>query len=198
MRAALECFNAHGVEACSIAAICERSQASVGSIYHHFGSKEGLAGALYCEGLRRFQRGYLEALEGAADARQGIGALVRYHLSWVVDNPDWARYLLRTRTDALQPQARQAPATPNEGFYAAMGARFSAQVQAGAIRRLPRSVYVALLVGPCQEWARMVLRDGSNPHMDEVADALADAAWRALGASTEPAAAAPRTGRSRP
>jgi hypothetical protein len=71
-------------------------------------------------------------------------------------------------------------------------------VQAGAIRRLPRAVYVALLVGPCQEWARMVLRDGASPDAGEVADALADAAWCALGASTEPVASAPRKGRSRP
>jgi len=34
-----------------------RARASIGSIYHHFRSKEQLAAALYVEGLRDYQEG---------------------------------------------------------------------------------------------------------------------------------------------
>ena len=51
MMAALHCFNEQGVEATAMAAICQRAEASVGSIYHHFGSKEGIVQALLVEGL---------------------------------------------------------------------------------------------------------------------------------------------------
>ena len=39
-----------------------RSGASVGSIYHHFGSKEGIAGALYLAGMRVTRPAPLDAL----------------------------------------------------------------------------------------------------------------------------------------
>lgn len=181
--AALACFNEQGVEACTIAAICQRAQASVGSVYHHFGSKEGLAGVLYCEGLRRFQGGYLAALEQVRDARGGIAALVRFHLHWVARHPDWARYLLRTRADALEPQAQQVLEEINGAFFDAMGQWFGTHVRQASLRRLPRSLYVALLVGPCQEWARQHLRDAASEPLDDACvDALADAIWCALRA----------------
>lgn len=204
LQAALECFNAHGVEACAIATICARAQASVGSVYHHFGSKEGLAGALYCEGLRRFQAGYLGALQDAPTARAGITALVRYHLNWVAEHPQWARYLLRTRADALQPQAQAALNAANQVFFDAMGRWFAGQVRSGALRALPRTLYVALLVGPCQEWARQFLREPAGAaateaaQPDALADTLADAVWRALAApGAAPARKSTRTKASR-
>src|SRR6266566_5134063 len=63
LEAALACFNERGFTATTIEEICQRSGASVGSVYHHFGGKEGLAAALYVEGLRGYQRGFRDVLE---------------------------------------------------------------------------------------------------------------------------------------
>ena len=41
--AALKLFNRHGYAATSIDDLRKASRASVGSIYHHFGGKEGVA-----------------------------------------------------------------------------------------------------------------------------------------------------------
>src|SRR5215470_14374357 len=57
--AALACFLERGVAATTTEEIRDRSGASIGSIYHHFGDKEGLAGALYVEGIRSYQEGFL-------------------------------------------------------------------------------------------------------------------------------------------
>ncbi len=180
--AALACFNAQGVEAGSMAAICRSAGASVGSVYHHFGSKEGLAGALYCEGVRRFQHGYLAALEGCTDARGGIVSLVRFHMRWVLEHPDWARYLLRTRADALQEQAQDKVAALNADFFQAMAAWFAPHVRAGVLRTLPAGLYGALLVGPVHEWVRGQLRGGAVGWEDATVDAMAEAIWCALKA----------------
>lgn len=165
--------------------VCERAGASVGSIYHHFGSKEGLAGAVFCEGIGRFQRGYLEALQGAGSAAQGISALVGFHLQWVQKQPRWARFLLRTRAHALEATARLRLQGMNAQFHAAMADWFAPQVRSGAVARLPAGLYVALLVGPCQEWARAYL-EGHTPAADDVLrQAMAQAICRALGVRAE-------------
>lgn len=177
--AALAGFNAHGVEGCSIARICADAHASVGSVYHHFGSKEGLAAALYSEGMARFQRGYLAALQGVADAQAGIAALVYFHVGWVVEHPAWARYLLRTRADTLQAAAQEALAQRNAEFFQAVGQWFAPHVRAGSVRQLPHSLYVALLVGPCQEWARHYLRSPGDD-VQACQRALAEAIWCGL------------------
>ncbi len=95
--AALATFSERGVEATTIDDIRRRSGASVGSIYHHFGDKEGLADALYVEGVRDYQRAFVETLAGHDDAEPGVKALVAHHLRWVTDNQGLARHLLRRR-----------------------------------------------------------------------------------------------------
>ena len=78
--AALHCFLERGFAAATAEEIRERSGASIGSIYHHFGGKEGLAGTLHVEGLRDYQAGFLRELQRHRDARSGVQAVVRYHL----------------------------------------------------------------------------------------------------------------------
>jgi AcrR family transcriptional regulator len=96
LEAALECFNERGFAAATVEEIRRRSGASIGSIYHHFGGKEGIAAELYVEGLRGYQEGFLRALEAGdgsepggggagaerAGAETGIRGLVSHHLSW--------------------------------------------------------------------------------------------------------------------
>ena len=61
--AALQAFTESGTTAATVDDVRRLSGASVGSIYHHFGDKEGLAAALYVEGLRSYQEGFLAVLE---------------------------------------------------------------------------------------------------------------------------------------
>src|SRR5438552_16109180 len=93
LKAALDCFTNVGFHAATMEEIRIRSNASTGSIYHHFTSKEQLAGELYIEGLRDYQDGLLRELKRHRRAEQGVRAVVDYHLKWVSCNPDWARYL---------------------------------------------------------------------------------------------------------
>mgnify|MGYP006202907829 CR=1 FL=1 len=60
-RKALRLFNEQGIEATTIEMIRDRSGASIGSLYHHFGNKERIIGALYLAGTAQ----YAELLERA-------------------------------------------------------------------------------------------------------------------------------------
>src|SRR5664279_3306373 len=95
--AALAEFTAHGVNGGSIEGIRNRSGASVGSIYHHFGSKEELAATLYVEGLRSYQEGFVAALDAAGSTQAGVEDAVRHHLAWIVDHHELAGFLLLER-----------------------------------------------------------------------------------------------------
>ena len=79
MQAALGLFVTKGYAATTMDDLRRRSGASIGSIYHHFGTKEVVAAALYAGGLRDYQGGYLRELERHTDAQAAVRAVVEYH-----------------------------------------------------------------------------------------------------------------------
>jgi len=178
--AALACFGEVGFVETTMADIRRRSGASQGSIYHHFGGKEQLAAAVYVQGLRDYQAGLIEALIAHPGAREGIGALVRYHLCWVRDHAEMARYLVRMRHAELMAPAEEAIADANQALMAELGRFFERHVAEGTLRPLPEELYLALLMGPAQEIARRRLLAGKEVDLELAISELAEAAWRAL------------------
>jgi AcrR family transcriptional regulator len=75
--AALRGFAEKGLAGTTVEEVRRRSGASVGSIYHHFGDKEGIAAALYVASLQDYQRGLQELLADGSGPEQTIRALVR-------------------------------------------------------------------------------------------------------------------------
>ncbi|HWB68735.1 MAG TPA: TetR/AcrR family transcriptional regulator [Solirubrobacterales bacterium] len=170
--AALESFAANGEVA--IEDVRRRSGASIGSIYHHFGGRDGILAAVYVELLREYQAGALRALARSTSAERGIRALVRHHLRWVARNPERARFLLRERG------AREAAA----GELAGLNKPFSLAVADWVeghpeIRPMPREAFYACVIGPAQEVSRLWLA-GRVPSLRQLEDELAKSAWRAV------------------
>ena len=187
LEAALDSFTAHGVEATTISDIRARCGASVGSIYHHFGSKEELAAALYLEGLRSYQEGFLRELRRHKHAESGLRAVVAYHLRWVSGNTSWARYLLYQREDSSITQAEGVIGAMNQSFVAAMMSWLQPHIEAGAVVRLPQDLYQPVLVGPLHHFSRQWLAERATSSMAEAQGILAKAVWKALqGPSTRP------------
>jgi AcrR family transcriptional regulator len=181
IHAALGCFTEKSITGTSIEDICRRSGASVGSLYHHFISKERLASAVYLEGIRDYQSGLVRELERHEQAADGVRAVVRFHLKWVEKNPDWARFLFQQRHAMFMADSEDEFAHLNEDFIARMSAWFRKHIAAGEVRRLSPDLYPALLLGPSQEYARIYLTGTPATPIREAAAVLADAAWTALG-----------------
>jgi AcrR family transcriptional regulator len=172
--AALDCFGETGEVA--IEEVRRRSGASVGSIYHHFGGKDGIAAALYVEILRSYQAGVGRALERASSAEQGVEGLVRHHLRWVERNPERARFLLGG--GALREAAGEELRDLNRDLSTALDGWVERQPQ---IRPLPREVFYAVVIGPAQEASRLWLA-GHVGSLRKLEDELAGSAWRAVRA----------------
>jgi len=157
-----------------------QSGASTGSIYHHFKSKEQLAMAVYVQGILDYQEGMLETLEMAASARDGVWAIVSYHLNWVAAQADWSRYLFQMRNAGFMADAEQAISAANKKFAQGIGDFFRKPHIAGAVRSLPVELYIALILGPCQEYARQIVSRPCPVDPDTAISEIAEAAWRAI------------------
>ena len=178
--AALRLFTRNGFAATSIDDLREASGASVGSIYHHFGGKEGVAAALHVESLRSYQRAMLELIERDPTARDGIEGIVRLHLHWVAEHPDEARYLLGMRSAEVVLASRKEVRALNRGFFRSVFGWLERQADAGHIRGVPRHLYFPLVIGPSQELAREWLEGRLDTPLEEDAPLLAEAAWNAI------------------
>jgi AcrR family transcriptional regulator len=174
LEAALDSFGASGEVA--IEEVRRRSGASIGSIYHHFGGKDGIAAALYVEILREYQAGVARALERADDAEGGVKGMVHHHLRWVERNPERARFLLGGST--LRQAAGDELRALNREFSATVDGWVGRQAE---IRPMPREVFYVAVIGPAQEASRLWL-SGRVGSLRKLEDDLAEAAWRAVGA----------------
>jgi AcrR family transcriptional regulator len=180
LEAALAEFTAHGVAGASIEDIRRRAGASVGSIYHHFGDKDGIAGALYLEGLRDYQDGVLATLAEAASTREGVEDSVRHHVRWIAEHRDLARFLLLGR-DARVVVATERPLRElNRRFFSAVVKWTRPRVEAGELRALEPELLTALWIGPSQDLARHWLAGRTRISLIDAGPQLADAAWRCL------------------
>jgi AcrR family transcriptional regulator len=170
--AALRAFADKGYAAATLADVRELSGASTGSIYHHFGDKEGLAAALYLEALRDYQEGVRAVLDRETDSERGIKGLVRHHLRWVGAHPDLARFLLAGRP----PGAGERLEEMNQELLAAV----ADWLRGRGLRRMPGDVFYAVLLGPAQEFTRQWLAGRARSSMAAAERSLAEAAWRGL------------------
>ena len=180
LEAARACFSEHGYAATTIEQIAARSGASNGSIYHHFGSKDGILAALYVRALASYQEELLALLrERAADAEAGIRGAVVHHLAWVEAHPDETRTLFEHR-QTLERTARAGELRDqNRPVLAEVRAWMGQHVEAGAIRDLGPAA-AAVWFGPAQAVARDWIGGRLRGRPTAVGDALAEAAWRSF------------------
>jgi AcrR family transcriptional regulator len=186
LAATLDCFVEEGAGGTFITDVCGRAEVSVGTLYHHFGSKEQLLATLHMVTLNAYQAYALPVLVADPPAHRGVTDTVAAHLRWLSDHPREATFLLQ------QPFVGQrngsAPAelvAENNEFLAVVRAWLARRSAGGELRDLPFDTVVALLIGPIHHWIRAALHEGQLERMNpEVVDAavaeLGEGAWQAL------------------
>ncbi|HVL97488.1 MAG TPA: helix-turn-helix domain-containing protein [Solirubrobacteraceae bacterium] len=182
LAAALDAFAGRGYGATSMSDLQRATGASTGSLYHHFPTKAHVAAELLCDALGRYQRGFLDALRGASGAEAGVRAAVRHHLSWVAEDPARARLLVGEPEPEVLAAAGERLRAANRVFLSAVGDWYGAAVAARELRALDPDAAVALWIGPAQELTRAHLAGRARRPPVELAEVLADGAWRALRA----------------
>jgi len=177
---ALQCFNQNGIEATPIDEIGRRAGASVGSIYHHFSSKEGIAIALLAEGLRSNLRQLEKRLRGVKTAQQGVRTVVVSLIDWISANPEWARFIYTVSSSRLAQTGRAQLQEVNDHYARIVGEFFGPHFEAGAFRRLPPDCLPSLVLGSVHDYARRWLNGQVGSDITEHTELFASAAWNAV------------------
>jgi AcrR family transcriptional regulator len=180
IQTALGCFIEQGYASTAIGDVCRAAEISVGSLYHHFKSKEQLARAVYMEGIKNYQAGYADGLMRSTSAKNGIYHVIRYHLDWISMSPQWAKFLFQYRHAEFMAGTEEDFTLLNNEFNRTTGEWFSKQIRDGKIRKLPPDIYHCLLMGPCQEYAAMYLFGEVKTDIDKAALLIAANAWETL------------------
>lgn len=179
---ALTCFNEHGLELTTIEMIKVQCDTSVGNIYHHFGSKEGLIAALFfC--AQQDQTQLLEAyLATAAQAQEGVSALVYSYVDWVTAEPELARFQFQARAAVAKgPQGEELTAR-NRARNRQILKWLSEPGRKQGIRNLPPELMPSLIVGPAENYCRAWLAGRVQAPPKKYREELALAAWHAIAA----------------
>lgn len=178
--ASLRCFMKHGIEAATIEQIREASGASSGSIYHHFGSKQAIAVALYLDGMEELSIVLRNAMQEQNDLRQGIRDVIAAYLYWVSEHRDWALYLLRVATADLTKEDASAIDEINRRSREDLARWLGPFVKQGEIEQLPEELCASLIYGPATHFARHWLVGRLTLGVDFVVERLANAAVASL------------------
>lgn len=147
LQAALACFSEHGVDATTIEMIRDRSGASIGSLYHHFGNKERIHGELYLAGIGQYAALLEAGFARARSAEETVRLLVTSYIDWVVANPDWARFILHSRGRVEAGELGERLRADNQAHFARIHAALAGYRAEGLFREMPDDCFASVVIG---------------------------------------------------
>ena len=180
LKAALDCFIGQGVEATTIDDIRRASGSSIGSLYHHFGNKEGIAAGLFIDGIQRLNADLLRKLKRCKSAEQSVRTVVTQYSDWVTAHRDIARYLLNSRDIAFPPDTKDQLREIHRVYITDVFRWFGPFVRDGDMKALPIETYVPIISGPIQDYTRYWLAGQVKESPAKMKNVFADAAWNAV------------------
>ncbi|HEU5473485.1 MAG TPA: TetR/AcrR family transcriptional regulator [Actinophytocola sp.] len=181
--AALEVHERTGPAGFTVPAVTAASGISLGSLYHHFGSFDGLAAALYQRCMAELLDAIVAALERSRTARTGVRAVVLAYLRFVEEHPAQARFIHASAHAGYLPAHAAAIAAAKAPRIERMLAWLAPHVRAGRIVDLPGPLIEMLLIGPVAELSRRWLAGAPDLDPRTAARLLPDRIWRSVSAS---------------
>ncbi|WP_217166797.1 TetR/AcrR family transcriptional regulator [Streptomyces sp. AC512_CC834] len=177
----LDIYAVSGETGVTVSAVTSASGVSAGSVYHHFGSLQGVLAAVAQRWLGCLLAELTSALERAGDdTRCGIEAVVRGYLKFVADHPDAARLIHSVVMDSEAMASGRELRGSQEARLAPLAAWLRNRREAGDLVALPAPVLESLVLGPVTALARRWLSVG-DIDLDEVARTVPQQIWWSVG-----------------
>lgn len=180
LNAALSCFEANGYEATTTAAICRASKVSNGSFFHHFGSKDGVAAALFLLALRSYHHTLVAGLASNKTAARGIQQLVSSHIKWVTEHRPEARFLFEQSRAEWLGSIQDERQLENNAFADKLENWRQPLIDSGALRDMDPMVFFSQVIGPAQILTRQWLSSQTGNDIHRHSKLLGECAIRAL------------------
>ncbi|MFF1378297.1 TetR/AcrR family transcriptional regulator [Streptomyces sp. NPDC058308] len=179
--AALQVYAESGERGVTVNALGRASGVSLGSLYHHFGSVDGLMNALLLRWLGRLLDELTAAVAGSRTARSGVRALVRAYLAFVQEHTDAARLLHSSYADRAGMARAKELRDTQEARLSPLADWVEEHLASGELAPLPVPLVEALVMGPVVATARRWLSGIDDVDLDEAARVLPDRIWRSIG-----------------
>lgn len=174
---ALDCFLKYGIETTNIDMIRARAETSVGAIYHHFKNKEGIVRTLYLSALQDQAQCREQALLHVQSLEEAIQAIVSSYIDWVVDFPDFARFLymsaaLVNRNDE-DLELKHTNQLRNQEFMK----RMQCFADTEKMKNIPPELLLSLMIGATESYCRAWLSHKVKTSPQNYKKVLANTAW---------------------
>ena len=178
LAAALELFTTRGYFNTSVQDIQRAAGVSTGFIYHHFGSKEELARALFHGLIDRLAADIAAIGREHATLAERSRALVAYFLAMADAQPRATAFIIHARHQEFMPDER--PICSSAPF-AMMLDMVREGMEAGEIRRTETVVAATALFGGCMRMIHLFLDGVVEPPLAPMAEEVWRCAWEGVG-----------------
>ncbi|MFE3515633.1 TetR family transcriptional regulator [Streptomyces sp. NPDC059166] len=185
--AALRVFVESGEQGLTVNAVVRASGVSLGSLYHHFGSLDGLVGALCHRWLGRLLGELAVALGASGSAQAGIASVVRAYLAFVQAHPGPALLLHSPLADRKGMAQGKEVRDTQEARISELEGWLLPHVDSGELAPLPSPLIESLVLGPVVAVARRALSGFDDVDLDEAARLLPEQIWRSVRRQDLPA-----------
>ncbi|MEU8027720.1 TetR/AcrR family transcriptional regulator [Streptomyces sp. NPDC049099] len=182
LNAALRVYAESGEQGLTVAALTRASGVSLGSLYHHFGSVDGLMNALLLRWLERLLSELVASLEGTRTAHTGIRALVGAYLSFVQEHREAALLLHSSYADRQGMADGKKLRDAQEARLSPLAQWAQAYVDSGELAPLPPPLIESLILGPVVGVARRWLSGIEDVDLEQAALVLPDRIWLSVSA----------------
>jgi AcrR family transcriptional regulator len=174
LQKALELFSDRGYDATSVREICEAAGITKPTLYHFYGSKEGVYRAIVEGALERFRADMVSSLAGGGTLRERLVRMARAYVDATLREPDLARFIMAL----IHNPPRSAPATDFVGFYGAileaLSLAIDAAVARGEVAPGPTEVRLLVFMGALGEAMHGHLLAGRPDLTPALAETLVD------------------------
>jgi AcrR family transcriptional regulator len=165
-------FFAQGVEETSVAEICRASGVSNGSLFHHFGTKEAIALAIFLDVRQEYWIYVLGAMEACDEVPDAAEASVRAAFAFQAQQPEAFAFLLETSAAPWVLRQTTALRDLNAAFAERAMKWAAPHVMAGRLPALSVHTFGALIFGLPQWIAREARAGLSVPDTERCIEEL--------------------------
>ncbi len=177
--AAIRLFTQQGYFNTSIPDIVRESGISTGSIYHHFGDKEGIARALFESLVARMETAFDAIDREHGTARERCRAVIELLFRITEDEPEVMSYMLFVKHREFMPE--MAPVCSSRPFRH-MREMVERGMATGEVRSMDPMVAAAAVFGGALRLINLRLDGILERPLGDYLDEIWDCAWRSVSA----------------
>ncbi len=171
---ALDLFSERGYDATSVREICEAAGVTKPTLYHFYGSKEGVYRALVEGTLESYRKGVREIVAAPGSVPERLRRIARGHFEYTRERRELVRFLL----GLIHNPPNSAPPTDIHRFYgdvlSEIGRLLGQGVSDGSLLPGPIEVRLLVYMGAIIEALHGYLLAGTPELSSELADTLVD------------------------